>query len=90
MAKTEMIRARVEPGLKQEAEEVFSALGLSTTEAITLFYKQVTLHHGLPFEVKIPTAETREALRQAPEKNDLTEYAGLDGLKDAHGYPSFF
>ncbi len=84
MAKTEMIRARVEPGLKQEAEEVFSALGLSTTEALTLFYKQVALHHGLPFEVKIPNAETREALRQAREKDDLTEYAGLDDLKAAH------
>ena len=84
MAKTEMIRARVEPGLKQEAEEVFSALGLSTTEALTLFYKQVALHHGLPFEVKIPNAETREALRQAREKDDLTEFAGLDDLKAAH------
>ncbi len=84
MTKTEMIRARVEPGLKQEAEEVFSALGMSTTEALTLFYKQVALHHGLPFEVKIPNAETREALRQAREKDDLTEYAGLDDLKAAH------
>ncbi len=54
MAKTEMIRARMEPDLKQEAEAIFSALGISPTEAITLFYKQVTLHNGLPFEVKIP------------------------------------
>jgi hypothetical protein len=38
MPKTEMIRARVEPTLKHEAEEVFAALGLSPTEAITLFY----------------------------------------------------
>ena len=47
MAKTEMIRARVEPHLKQEAEEIFSRLGLSSTEAITLFYRQVALQHGL-------------------------------------------
>ena len=80
MAKTDMIRARVEPGLKHEAEEVFSALGLSTTEAITLFYKQVTLHDGLPFEVRIPNAETREALRRAREKEDPKEYASLDKL----------
>ena len=52
MAKTEMIRARVEPELKDQAEEVFSDLGLSPTAAITLFYRQVTLHHGLPFAVK--------------------------------------
>ena len=84
MAKTEMIRARVEPELKHDAEEVFSALGLSATEAITLFYTQVTLHDGLPFEVKIPNAETREALRQAREKEDLKEYDSLDDLKAAH------
>jgi DNA-damage-inducible protein J len=65
MAKTETIRARVEPALKHEAEAVFSQLGLSATEAITLFYKQVTLQHGLPFAVKLPNAETREALQQA-------------------------
>ena len=63
MAKTEMIRARVEPELKCQAEEVFSGLGLSPTEAITLFYRQVTLHNGLPFSVKIPNAETIAALR---------------------------
>ena len=81
MAKTEMIRARVEPELKREAEELFSSLGLSTTEAITLFYKQVTLHQGLPFEVRIPNAETIEALEQARDREGLTEYGSLGELK---------
>ena len=84
MAKTEMIRARVEPALKCEAEAVFSQLGLSATEAITLFYKQVTLHHGLPFAVKLPNAKTREALKQAHENENLTEYDGVEDLKAAH------
>ena len=81
MAKTEMIRARVEPELKREAEELFSSLGLSTTEAITLFYKQVTLHQGLPFQVRMPNAETVEALEQARDRRGLTEYDSLDELK---------
>ena len=85
MAKTDMIRARVEPDLKHEAEEVFSQLGLSATEAIRLFYKQVTLQHGLPFAVTIPNAETREALRQAHEREALTEYDSLNELKAANG-----
>ena len=85
MAKTEMIRARMEPDLKHEAEEVLSALGLSPTQAITLFYRQVTFHHGLPFEVKVPNAETRAALRQAREREGLAEYTSLDELKAAHG-----
>ncbi len=78
MAKTEMIRARVEPELKRGAETVFKALGLSPTEAITLFYKQVALRRGLPFAVKIPNLETREAMRQALEGEDLTEWSDLE------------
>ncbi len=85
MAKTEMIRARVEPELKSQAEEVFSGLGLSPTEAITLFYRQVTLHRGLPFAVKVPNAETIVALRQARRGEGLTEYADLEDLKARHG-----
>ncbi len=81
MAKTEMIRARVEPELKREAEDLFSALGLSTTEAITLFYRQVTLHQGLPFAVRIPNEETVEALEQARNRVGLTEYGSLDELR---------
>ncbi len=80
-----MIRARVEPEIKHDAEAVFKALGLSPTEAITLFYRQVSLHNGLPFAVKIPNAETREAMGQAIEGRDLTEWSDLDALKAARG-----
>ncbi len=80
MSKTEMIRARVEPDLKHDAEAVFSALGLSPTEAITLFYKQVTMHHGLPFEVRIPNAVTLNAIRQAQAKEGLTKYTSVKDL----------
>ena len=84
MAKTEMIRARVEPELKCQAEGVFSKLGLSPTEAITLFYRQVTLHHGLPFAVKVPNAETIAALRQSRSREGLNEYTDLEDLKVRH------
>ena len=45
MSKTETIRARIEPELKHKAETVLAALGLSVTEAVTLFYKQISLQH---------------------------------------------
>lgn len=80
MAKTETIRARVEPDLKVQAERVLRELGLSATEAITLFYKQVVLRQGVPFDVSIPNAETVEALRQAQAPDELTEYSSLDDL----------
>ena len=81
MPKTAMVRARVEPELKRRAEELFSELGLSTTEAITLFYKQVAMHQGLPFSIRIPNAETIEAMRQARDHEDLVEYSSLEDLK---------
>ena len=83
MSKTEMIRARIEPALKENAETVFEKLGLSSTQAINLFYKQVTLHRGLPFEVKIPNAATRAALHAA-KKGKVKEWKGLKALKAAH------
>ena len=50
-----VVRARVDSRLKNETEEVFEKLGLTTTEAIRLFLAQVKLRGGLPFEVRIPT-----------------------------------
>ena len=85
MAKTETIRARVEPELKREAEAVLRALGLNASEAITLFYRQVALRRGLPFEIKLPNETTRAAIRDALEDKDLTEWSDLDALKAAHG-----
>ncbi len=83
MSKTEMIRARVEPDLKRKAEGVLKTLGISPTAAITLFYKQVTLHRGLPFPVRVPNAEPREALRQARAAENLAQWSDVDALKAA-------
>ena len=58
MNKTSTIRARIAPDLKDKAEQVFRKLGLTSTQAITLFYKQVELRNGLPFDVVIPNETT--------------------------------
>lgn len=78
MAKTEMIRARVTPDLKAEAEAIFKKLGLSTTEAITLFLSQVKLYKGLPFPVRIPNKTTLETLRKTNKGKELNTYESLD------------
>jgi len=74
MAKSEMIRARVEPRLKHDAEAVLDKLGMTPTEAITLFYKQVKLYKGLPFPVRIPNAATRKALHEAHSRETLESF----------------
>lgn len=63
-AKTGYINARVEPKLKKQAEAVLDKIGLSTTDAVTIFLKQVVAQKGLPFEVKIPNRETIKAMRE--------------------------
>ena len=59
MTKTATVRARVEPKVKEEAEAIFNELGLTMTEAVTLFLKTVSREHGLPFSIKIPNKETK-------------------------------
>ncbi|MGR3318775.1 MAG: type II toxin-antitoxin system RelB/DinJ family antitoxin [Candidatus Anammoxibacter sp.] len=65
MSKTAMIRARIEPELKDDVEYVFEMLGLNATEVITMLYKQIKLRQGIPFDIKIPNVVTREAIKDA-------------------------
>lgn len=65
MARTAMVQARIEPDLKRNVEKILSAVGLSPTEAITVFYKHVELTRGIPFDVKIPNKETRAAIAES-------------------------
>ncbi len=54
MVKSSHVYARVEPDLKEQAEAILAALGISASTAITMFYKQIILQKGLPFDVKLP------------------------------------
>jgi DNA-damage-inducible protein J len=65
MPKSDIVRARVEPDLKRDAEAVLKKLGLTSSEAITLFLTQIKLCNGLPFPVRVPNRETRQAIREA-------------------------
>ena len=84
MSKTDRIEARIEPELKQAAESVFSKLGMSPSDAIRIFYKQVELCQGLPFPVRIPNAETLAAIREAEEHPErLTRYGSVEEMFEA-------
>ena len=54
MAKTANLYARIEPEVKEQAEDILASLGIPASNAITMFYKQIILQRGLPFEVKLP------------------------------------
>ncbi len=78
--KTATIRARIEPELKDNVESILIQLGLSATEAVTLFYKQIELHQGLPFKVELPNKETVEALNDATEEKNLTKCTDAEDM----------
>ena len=59
--KSANLYARIEPDLKEQAESILSSLGIPTSNAITMFYKQIVLQRGLPFEVKLPVAQPLDA-----------------------------
>lgn len=54
MAKTANLYARIEPDVKEQAESILAALGIPVSNAINMFYKQIILQRGIPFELKLP------------------------------------
>lgn len=80
MPKSAMVRARIEPGLKDKAEKVFRKLGLSASQAIALFYKQVELRKGLPFGVVIPSETTQKTFESTDAERDLVVCKDADEM----------
>jgi len=85
MNKSAMIRARVEPDLKEEVESIFKELGLTTTEAINIFYHQVRVKKGIPFELSIPNEITLKTTRKTDKEEELNEYDNLDSFRKKMG-----
>ena len=80
MAKTTTISVRMDAELKANAEGILSALGLTPSQAISVFYKQITYQHGLPFPVQIPKRELNTITIDAMEEKDLVEYKNPSDL----------
>jgi len=85
MSKTTMITARVDPELKRETEKVLKGLGLTTTQAITLFFTQISLRKALPFAVAIPNTETARAIEDALAGVNLHAADSVDALFEELG-----
>ncbi len=80
MHKSAVIHARIEPDIKRAAEHILARMGLSSTEAIRMFYRQITLRKGLPFSVELPNATTRATLQASRAGKDVEEFSSPDEL----------
>lgn len=78
--KTAVVHARIEPQTKRKAEGVLHKLGLTPTEAIRIFYRQITLRGGLPFNVAIPNDLTATTLAKSREGKEVREFDSLDDM----------
>ena len=78
--KTAAVHSRIQPDIKEKAETILHRLGLSPTEAIRMFYTQITLRNGLPFDVAIPNEETVQALEDSRAGRNLERFDSVEGL----------
>ena len=80
MAKTANLYARIEPEVKDQAESILEALGIPVSNAINMFYKQIILQRGIPFEMKLPTSHVPDLSQLTSRQLDAeleTGYADI-------------
>ena len=85
MSKTATVRARIEPNLKREVERLFHKVGLTTTEAINIFYRQVKLRRGLPFHVVVPNKTTTKVFEETDKGKNLVRCDSAEDMFDKLG-----
>ncbi len=67
MPSKRILRIQIDGDIKTQTEETLAAVGLSMSEAVHLFLLHVIADQALPFEVRVPNARTRAAMREADE-----------------------
>ena len=80
MAKTATITVRLDPQVKKNAEAVLKTLGLTTTQAVNLFFTQISLNKGLPFAVEVPNAETLKAMEDVALHRNVETFNSEEAL----------
>ena len=94
--KNEIIRTRVNPDKRQEAENVSNELGITTGDAINLFLSQIVIQRGLPFPVttqqhlSLDNATLEQIQQRYKERipNTESEAALAEDLSHAKQYKS--
>jgi len=80
MNKTATVSVRVKPEIKANAERVLDELGLSITDAITMYLQQINLRQAIPFAVEIPNADTLKVIADADAGIDVHKVDSVDDL----------
>ena len=64
MAAYTIVRSRIDTDTKERAAAALAAMGLTISDAIRLLLLRVADEKRLPFEVKVPNAASRLAMKE--------------------------
>lgn len=82
--KTASARALIDPQIKKEAEAILKELGLSVSKSFELYYRQIIVQRGLPFELQIPNEKTMKAIENSRQRKGKT-FSSTEELFDELG-----
>ncbi len=81
---TAFARARMDDSLKNEAESILNSIGITPSEAIRIFYRQIVNRHEFPLELRTPNAKTLAAFNEVDnDTGELELFTSFDGLLNA-------
>ena len=86
--KSSNVVARVEPEIKEEAEAILAKLGISASNGINMFYRQIILWNGLPFRPAVPVNRPISLDDMTKEEFDAKMARGLAQAKNGEGVPA--
>lgn len=86
MSNTTAVYARIDTNLKNNAESIMSQLGITPSAAIQMFYSQVVLTKGIPFELRLPSATPTAIGGMTREELDAELMKGITSIENDRGY----
>ena len=86
MARTANVFARVEPEIKEQAENVLDQLGIPMSNAVGMFLRQIVLQRGIPFEMKLPEERPLEISKMTDEQLALEINKGIEDIDNGRIY----
>ena len=86
MANTTAVYDRIDTGLKENAEEILSQLGITPSSAIQMLYSQIVLTRGLPLDLHLPPTNPTAIGGMSREELDAELRKGVESLKSAKTY----
>lgn len=82
MANTSAVYARIDSGLKEDAEKILKKLGITPSVAIQMFYSQIVLTNGLPLDLHLPAEKPVAIGGMSREEIDAELKKGIESMKE--------